>query len=692
MPAYLAPGVYLRPKRTDAADVRLVRTDVAAFLGFAERGPLRLDGVSTTTLASDRRVEPLAVRLTSWDEFRATFGGLTRHGFLPFAVRGFFENGGTTCYVVRVAAVDHEDPLQRPRIARWVFPGAGDPIASGHLLRAASVGTTTVATDLVGRLISESLKPRSTVLVELVAPDGGGSEFHVHVGSAAPDRLHLSHDLGRRFDAGSTVRLHEAALEIAAVSAGNWGNRIRLDLAPLDGTPLPDGRRQSVTQFSLRVTVESGPDASHPREREFYRTLSLTPSDPFRSVAHGKAEDHNPLYAPDHVNARSRVIRVVYPPARGPAAQARRTPTPIAFDPGRPRVYLAGGQDGLAGLSRGRAAGVPDEWVDALAEVEPIDEVAILCAPDLSYEPPIPLQRSPRPASPPCAPPPRPAALPDVVAADVTAVPAPLLPAAVLRFQSMMLDQCESRRDRVAILDPSARARSALELLRWRDELDRLPNTTRRFAATYGPWFEVPDPTSVQTARRRVPPSGHVAGVYAQIDNAFGVQRPPANVALIGVIDAPDVLSAIDQEALNPRGINVLRAFPGRGLRVWGARSLSDEPEWRFIHVRRLLSMIEESVEDSTQWTVFEPNDDALRRTLVHSLSVFLGDIWERGGLKGRTQDEAFYVKCDETNNPPAVTEAGQIVCAVGIAIAAPMEFLVFEIRQAPEGATIVEA
>lgn len=690
MPAYLAPGVYLRPKRTDEGDVRLVRTDVAAFLGFAERGPLRLDGISATTPKSDRHVEPLAVRLTSWDEYRAIFGGLTRHGFLPFAVRGFFENGGTTCYVVRVAAVDHEDPLHRPRIARWVFSGARDPIASGRLLRSASVGASVVATDLAARLISQSIKPSSTLLVELVASDGGGSEFHVHVGSAAPDRLHLSHGLGRSFDAGSTVQLHEAALEIAAVSAGNWGNRIRLDVAPLDGTSLSDGR-QSVTQFSLRVTVEAGPDTSHPREREFYRSVSLTPSDPFRSVAHGKAEDHNPLYAPDHVNARSRLIRVVYPPARERAAQARRTPTPIAFDPSRPRVYLEGGQDGLAGLSRGPAAGVPDEWVGALAEVEPIDEVGILCAPDLSYERPILLQRPPRPASPPCAPP-RQAALPDVVAADVTAVPAPLLPAAVLRFQSMMLDQCESRRDRVAVLDPPARARSTLELLTWRNELDRLPNTSRRFAATYGPWFEVPDPTEVRTARRRVPPSGHVAGVYAQIDNAFGVQRPPANVALIGVIDVPDGVSAIDQEALNPRGINVLRAFPGQGLRVWGARSLSDEPEWRFIHVRRLLSMIEESVEDSTQWTVFEPNDDALRRTLVHSLTVFLGDIWERGGLKGRTQEEAFYVKCDETNNPPAVTEAGQIVCAVGVAIAAPMEFLVFEIRQAPEGATIVEA
>jgi phage tail sheath protein FI len=200
----------------------------------------------------------------------------------------------------------------------------------------------------------------------------------------------------------------------------------------------------------------------------------------------------------------------------------------------------------------------------------------------------------------------------------------------------------------------------------------------------------VTDPTR-SGARRLIPASGHVAGVYAQIDNAFGVHRPPANVALAGVEDVAEPLSARDQEELNPRGINLLRPFPGRGVRVWGARSLSDEPEWRFIHVRRVMSMIQESVDDSTQWTVFEPNDDTLRRTLTHSLSVFLRGIWDAGGLQGAVPEEAFFVKCDDTNNPPAVVDSGQLICQVGVAIAAPMEFLVFEIRQQAAGAAIVE-
>jgi phage tail sheath protein FI len=182
--------------------------------------------------------------------------------------------------------------------------------------------------------------------------------------------------------------------------------------------------------------------------------------------------------------------------------------------------------------------------------------------------------------------------------------------------------------------------------------------------------------------------------VYARIDNQFGVHRPPANAELKFVTDVSEEISGVQQEYLNPYGINAIRAFPGRGIRIWGARSLADtqrDRDWRFIHVRRLMSMIEESIDDSMQWAVFEPNDETLRRTLVHSLSVFLEAIWRQGGLKGAVSAEGFYVKCDETNNPQAVIDRGQLICEVGIAVAAPMEFIIFEVRQQPGGAQIVE-
>ena len=183
-----------------------------------------------------------------------------------------------------------------------------------------------------------------------------------------------------------------------------------------------------------------------------------------------------------------------------------------------------------------------------------------------------------------------------------------------------------------------------------------------------------------------------MAGVYAQTDNRFGVYRPPANVPLEGVVNVIETVTSLEQEHLNPASVNVLRSFPGRGIRVWGARSLeSQDAQWRFIHVRRLLSMIEKSVDYSTQWAVFEPNDQNLRRTLTHSLSVFLRDIWRQGGLEGATTAQAYFVKCDDTNNPPAVVDAGQLICQVGVAVAAPMEFIVFDIRQTPAGSVITE-
>lgn len=253
-----------------------------------------------------------------------------------------------------------------------------------------------------------------------------------------------------------------------------------------------------------------------------------------------------------------------------------------------------------------------------------------------------------------------------------------------------MVDQCERLRDRVAILDyrPTRTVPTAAQLLAWRNQF------VTRFGAIYYPWLVVPNAANPAGPPRPLPPSGHVAGIYARIDNQFGVQRPPGNEPFEFVTDVQQEISSIQQEQLNPYGINVIRSFPGRGIRIWGVRSLAKaeaDPAWQFIHVRRVMSMIEESVDESMQWAVFEPNDEALRKTVVHSLSVFLEAIWQRGGLKGNVPAEGFYVKCDETNNPQSVIDAGQLVCEIGVAVAAPMEFLVFEIRHSPSGAAVIE-
>ena len=257
-------------------------------------------------------------------------------------------------------------------------------------------------------------------------------------------------------------------------------------------------------------------------------------------------------------------------------------------------------------------------------------------------------------------------------------------------IQEAMLEQCSRLRYRVAVLDTPASLQPG-QAISWLNKQSFYGPATR-FAAVYYPWLKVPDELALQGPNRTVPPSGHIAGAYAFTDNQFGVQKPPANVELQFVNDLDFAVTDQQQGSLNQKNINAIRTFGGRGIRVWGARSISIDSSWRYIHIRRLMSMIEDSVEKASQWLVFESNDANLRRMLTHSLSVFLQLIWLTGGLKGATPTESYFVKCDDTNNPQSSIDAGRLVCQVGLAVAAPMEFLVFEMRRSVAGTQVVEA
>ena len=170
------------------------------------------------------------------------------------------------------------------------------------------------------------------------------------------------------------------------------------------------------------------------------------------------------------------------------------------------------------------------------------------------------------------------------------------------------------------------------------------------------------------------------------------MQKPPANVQLQFISDVDVAVTDQQQGFLNPLGVNAIRPIPGRGIRVWGARSISTDSDWTFIHTRRLMSMIEDSVEKASQWVVFQPNDADLRRMLTHSLNTFLQSIWLTGGLQGTVATDGYFVKCDDSNNPQSSIDAGMLICQVGVAIAAPMEFLIFEVRRSVAGSQVVEA
>mgnify|MGYP006277840519 CR=1 FL=1 len=284
-----------------------------------------------------------------------------------------------------------------------------------------------------------------------------------------------------------------------------------------------------------------------------------------------------------------------------------------------------------------------------------------------------------------------------------------------------LLSHCEKMKDRVAILDPPKEV----------DEIDRLTEVATAgatessssegesegeegeeekkkkkksssgkgglrprisdegYGALYFPWITVKDPMD-PTRLINVPPSGHMAGIYARTDADRGVHKAPANEPIAGALDVTYRLTHEENGLLNSNGINCIRFFPREGIRVWGARTLAPSAnEWRYLNVRRLFNMIEESIAQATRWVVFEPNDETLWKAVTRDCKAFLTNIWRDGALMGATPEQAFFVKCDAETNPPEVVDAGRMVVVIGIAPVKPAEFIIFQIGQQASGAEI---
>jgi phage tail sheath protein FI len=243
-------------------------------------------------------------------------------------------------------------------------------------------------------------------------------------------------------------------------------------------------------------------------------------------------------------------------------------------------------------------------------------------------------------------------------------------------LQGKMIAHAELMGDRMAILD-TPDGLIAQDVLEWRMTTAGYDS---KMAALYWPWIEVMDPLTGRPLR--VPPSGHVAGVWARTDEERGVHKAPANEVIRGANGLAFQITHAEQGELNRNGINCIRAFPGRGIRIWGARTLSSDPEWRYVNVRRLFNFISESIMIGTQWSVFEPNDERLWGKLATNVGSFLSRVHRAGALSGASPAQAFYVKCDAETNPPEIVEAGQVVCEVGIAPVKPAEFVIFRLSQ----------
>ena len=275
-----------------------------------------------------------------------------------------------------------------------------------------------------------------------------------------------------------------------------------------------------------------------------------------------------------------------------------------------------------------------------------------------------------------------------------------------------LLSHCENLKDRVAILDAPDDVANVDQLKTVAsvekpkrgatptegDPSDSAPvpkglrprASDGGYGAFYFPNLIVRDPLAPKSDPVLVPPSGHIAGIYARTDATRGVHKAPANETVRGALDLSYRITPAEQGELNTLGVNCIRFFPTQGIRVWGARTLADSAsEWRYVNVRRFFNMVEESIARGTRWVVFEPNDRSLWGAIKRDISAFLTLQWRQGALMGATPEQAFFVQCDEETNPPEVIDAGQVIAVIGIAPVKPAEFVIFRIGQSAGGTEV---
>lgn len=256
--------------------------------------------------------------------------------------------------------------------------------------------------------------------------------------------------------------------------------------------------------------------------------------------------------------------------------------------------------------------------------------------------------------------------------------------------QTAMITHCEGMKDRFCILDSVKDADIAGVQGQKEDVVSE-----KGYSALYYPWIKVPIETveggNLKMIQEFMPPSGYIAGIYARSDTERGVHKAPANEIIRGALEIKLPITKGEQDILNPKGINCIRAFPGRGIRVWGARTTASNSLWKYVNVRRLFLYLEESIDEGTQWVVFEPNNEKLWGRVRATITEFLTRVWRDGALMGTKPEEAFFVKCDRTTMSQDDIDNGRLICLIGVAPVKPAEFVIFRIAQWAGGSAVTE-
>lgn len=640
MASLLHPGVYIE-EFTPASPIVGVSTSVAAFVGVAASGPI---------------LDPQEI--TSWDAFVQIFGDHVEEtyptgdkAYLASSVKGFFLNGGTTCYVVRTSSAvnaggklvtrnNPKDPLIVATAQREGASANGITITvSDRSVVEDALGTglsvATAATDIVGLPNARTLAVTATAEFQagdaVMVTKNGLATLHRIVDTVNDaTTLTLTAPLGAGNYANGVVRIDD-------LDATTQRIRVTLPATPLrrlvsPGTVVEIGVGTGRAEFGVVKSV--GNDSFTLRDRltkthDTSAAVQITSREFDLHLADpgtGAVEDLVGLSTDaGHPRWWGRVpsTLVTFAPPATPPGGTITDPRPAVA----PVVTLAGGGDDDRGTSWATLVGDP---TDVLAVLAPFDRVSIVAIPG----------------------------------ATTTAAHAALVA------------HCELLGDRVAILDPLKTAGPSDAVV----QATAATGDNRGFATLYYPWIQIVNPATKLV--ESWPPSGHLAGVYARTDAEVGVHKAPANIGVRGALGLARRLTDADQDGLNDFGVSALRLPPRGGAPVvWGARTTTTQDRnWQYVNIRRLFNYLEESIAEGIRWAVFEPNDRSLWKRLERSISAFLVEEWRKGALFGDKQEEAFYVRIDDALNPAATRAKGRLYIEIGVQPTYPAEFIVVRI------------
>jgi uncharacterized protein len=640
MPTYATPGVIIE-ELTGPGVIAGVGTSTGGFIGAALAGPVNE-----------------ARRVTSWEEFLALYGRLSPTGvevyptapigYLPHAVKGFFDNGGRIAWIARTGTAAHAFRDLPPRT------GTGASLRLEALDASLSGNDITVEVD-DAKLADgvEVARPTATItdandrrIVVTNAADFRVGDVITRNGTTERQVIErIQYASNEIFLGGDLIGSYtDGTLRVADLQPGQRSFRL------VDPTGLRPGAVATLRKGNgtpETVTVASVSDGFVALERGLGTGYGITgaaiklTSNEFdltiRRSGYADEVFSGLSLSPRHPGyyARAIVSQHVRPvPSPTPPSAAPPNNLPIQRGPDN----LAGGQDD------DRSEIGPTEVERAIKTFEQVDDVNLLV-------------------------------LSDVLDGDT---------------QTLLIDHCVRKGDRFAILH-SAPGLDVEGALAHRAEVE----SERGFAALYYPWIAVRDPLDRSGGQMLVPASGHVAGAYARVDNARGVHKAPANEIVRGAVGLERVLSDPQQELLNPEGVNAIRVFPGQARPViWGARTTGDPEvtDWIYVNVRRLLLYLEESLQESLRWAVFEPNDLALWQKLKRTITAFLTGVWRDGALFGATAEEAFQVRIDEALNPPSSRALGRLFVEIKVAPVRPAEFIVVRIGLWDGGGEVSES